>query len=190
MIEARRVKSFLSSLEQAEALAHLSLASSGTGSSAVMFTPDSQRLVMALTGLSVVVVALPRTEEDEVRVMDSFAPLESHNGRVIVSGKKQRKRERERAKKRAELANAGIAHGDDDVEMSEPASHRVDGQAEDDDQVESDEVNEGSKREATPGAWRVCLAASDDGQWLATSDLLGRVGIYNLDTSRVSSEVY
>lgn len=187
-LAAHRVKTFLQTLEDSESLSHLSLQTTGTGSSALLFTPNSQRLIMALTGQQLLVIALPRGEED-VRVMECFAPLESaEGGRVIVQGRLSRRKEK--ALKRA--AN-GHANGED-VEMEDAsAPNGVNGEAnghsaekEKDDDEDDSTTRLSDNKVSTPGAWRVCLAASEDGQWLASSDLLGRVAIYNLDTLRVS----
>lgn len=134
---------------------------------------------MALTGLQLLIVALPKEDED-IRVTECFAPLEStENGRVIVQGRLSRRKEKALAKANAE-----------DVEMAEPsAQNGTNGEANghfDDNEEDAPPTSNGSAKVVAPGAWRVCLAASDDGQWLATSDLLGRVAIYNLDTLRVS----
>ena len=182
----RRVKSFVHTLQEAEKLASLSLSTTGTGSTALLFTPDSQRLIMALTHLVVVVVSLP-TEDDDARVLECFKPIESDGGRTII-----RRQRRGRGKKGKNAQS--VVNGDDDVEMAEDAAVEPESEAESD--AEEDEEKDEEKDEdegetagadkSAAGAWRVCLAASDDGQWLSTSDTLGRVAIYNLDTLRVS----
>ena len=132
---------------------------------------------MGLTHLSVVVVALPPDGED-VRVMECFQPLQSDGGRVV----KQKKGTQGTSKKRRSEDMEDVEMGDDSVN-----GYEVNG-ASDEDEVEDDEdeQDQEERKTRTPGAWIVCLAASEDGQWLATSDLLGRIAIYNLDTLRVS----
>lgn len=179
-IAPRRVKTFLNTLSTSEALSQLSISSTGSGCSSLLFTPDSQRLIMGLTHLSVVVVALPPSGE-EVRVMECFQPLQSDGGRVVKQkkglgpiSKKQRSQDTEDIDMADGFVN-GEPNGASDAEDEE--------EEEEDDDAEISEERERS----TPGAWIVCLAASEDGQWLATSDLLGRIAIYNLDTLRVST---
>ena len=178
----RRVKSFVHTLQEAEKLASLSLATTGTGSTALLFTPDSQRLIMALTHLVVVVVSLP-TEDDDARVLECFKPIESDGGRTII------RRQRRGRGKKGKIAQS-VVNGDDDVEMAEDAAvepeSEAESDAEEDEEKDEDEGETIRADKSAAGAWRVCLAASDDGQWLSTSDTLGRVAIYNLDTLRVS----
>jgi len=154
-----RIRDFVSDLAAAEELGHLSLSQVGCGASSLLFTPDSGRLVMALAAsANVVIVELPADDDDEISVVRCFAP-QHHlvGGRSIAPAKGKRRR---RGKKAA-------AAPDSDVEMDSSASaDEADGQA-------------------TPGGptpWVTTLAASDDGQYLATSDLGGKVTIFNLDT--------
>ncbi|KAK4688303.1 U3 small nucleolar RNA-associated protein 4, partial [Tremellales sp. Uapishka_1] len=67
----------------------------------------------------------------------------------------------------------GIAQ-DGDVEMSE-----------DEEASESEAVEE--KKTAVNGPWISSLATSEDGQWLALSDLAGSVSVFNLDTLQIHS---
>jgi len=179
----KRVKSLLVTLLESDELEHLSLASIGTGSTALYFTPDSQRLVMGLTNLNAVIVALPK-EDDEgvVRVTECFKPLVSDGARTTVGlSRRQQKKLAKEAKERAAAVN-GDANGD--VELADEEDDGHGGEQENDEDEEAQETEPSSS--STPGAWISCIAASEDGQWLATSDLLGRVAIYNLDTMRVS----
>lgn len=179
----KRVKTLLSSLLESEELEHLSLASTGTGSTALYFTPDSQRLVLGLTNLNAVIVALPKEDgEGDVRVTECFKPLVSDGSRTTVGlTRRQQKKLAKEAKERAGAAN-GDANGD--VEMADEAGDAQGGEKETNEDEDVPETD--SKSTSTPGAWISCIAASEDGQWLATADLLGRVAIYNLDTMRVS----
>jgi U3 small nucleolar RNA-associated protein 4 len=136
-----RVRDFVADLTSAPELADLGLAQKGCGASALLFTPDSRRLVMALAASAHTVVL--ELDEDGVEVVRSFAPQHT-----LVGGR-------------------SIKHGkvrqpvDDDVEM------------------ESDDEDTPAKG---PVEWITALAASDDAQWLATSDLGGKVTVFNLDT--------
>lgn len=151
-----RVRGFVSDLAMSPELSHLGLAQRGCGASSLLFTPDSGRLVMALVGSAhVVVVELPSDAHDDTTVVRCFAP--QHNligGRSVVQPKGGRRRGRK-------------AH-DGDVEMVEAK------------ESESDE--EGKAEPKGPAPWVTGLAVSDDGQWLATSDLGGKVTVFNLDT--------
>jgi WD40 repeat protein len=110
----------------------------------------------------VVIAELPKTAED-VKIASclrrELTEL-SDEGRAIV---KPRKKFRKSAKQRPPV--------DDDVEMDAPE--------------ELEDIGEIASAHA--GEWISCMAASDDGQWLAFSDLKGRVEVWNLDTLRVSS---
>jgi hypothetical protein len=56
----------------------------------------------------------------------------------------------------------------------------------DDEKHENEEEEEdGAADGDRDSAWISCLAASDDGQWLVSSDTNARVTIYNLDTLQV-----
>ena len=188
-IAPRRIKTFLSALSTSEALSHLNISSTGSGCSSLLFTPDSQRLIMSLTHLSVAIVALPPSGE-EVRVMECFRPLQSDGGRVVKQkkgleggSKKRRSEAMEDVDMDEELAN-GDANG------TNGANGVSDEDSDDEEDEGNEDVSEETKVSSTPGAWIACLAASEDGQWLATSDLLGRIAIYNLDTLRVSIAAY
>lgn len=84
-----------------------------------------------------------------------------------------------------EIANGNGTGGkhvngtDADVEMN----------GNDDDEKHEDEgptAKNNVEEKVSDGAWVSCLAASEDGQWLASSDTRARVTIYNLDTLQVS----
>ena len=52
---------------------------------------------------------------------------------------------------------------------------------------ENEEDEEGVKTVGEKQGRVASMAVSADGQWLAVSDLLGKVSVYNLDTLRVST---
>ncbi|BEJ03180.1 hypothetical protein CcaverHIS641_0103550 [Cutaneotrichosporon cavernicola] len=140
-----RVRDFVSDLESAPELAELDLAQKGCGASALLFTPDSRRLVLSLAASAHTVVL--ELDDEGVEVVRSFAPQHTLvGGRSIQNGKARRR-------------------------MSAPVDEDVD--------MESDEEDTPAKG---PAAWITALAASDDAQWLATSDLEGKVTVFNLDT--------
>ncbi|WVQ86293.1 hypothetical protein IAT38_008462 [Cryptococcus sp. DSM 104549] len=157
-----RVRTFVDTLASSPILSHLSLESSGCGSSSLLFTPDSQRLVLGLVDSSqVVIVELPSVDEGEknieVEVVKCFERREKVIGGRVIAGK--------------DNANGHAANGGD-VVMEDGSE---------DEESEDDEVAQlGKKDEKTP--WVSSLAASEDGQWLGVADLAGRVSVFNLDT--------
>lgn len=156
-----RVRDFVSDLVSAPELADLRLDQNGCGASSLLFTPDSRRLVIALAASAHTVVLELSMDGSGVDVVRSFAPQHTLvGGRSIkTSGKASRRGGRKQAD----------ANGDD-VEM-----------ANGDDSDESDDEDSSSKKNA-PAPWITGLSASDDSQWLVTSDLDGKVTIFNLDT--------
>lgn len=137
----------------------LPLAVTGTGSSALTFSPDSKKLILAtfLRG-DVIVVDIssfyPDDDEDEeedapeIKILRVFEQT-SAGGRV-VAGKN---------------VEAGTTtNGADEMEVDEVIG-----------------VGGAKVERATVG----CMAVGHDGQWLAVSDLLGRTRVYNLDTLQV-----
>ena len=159
------MKPFLPTLLSSPLLTSLSLETTGTGSSSILFTPDSQRIILGLShSLHLVVVELPKNSDDQPRVMKCFTRNDMMAGGRVV-----------RVKRRARNAEHRAA---DDVDM-ENGQNGQNGHESDDDVPAKDIAS------AHPGSWIACMAASEDGQWLGVSDLLGRVAIYNLDTLRV-----
>lgn len=158
-----RVRDFVTDLASSPALEHLALAQRGCGASSLLFTPDSGRLVLALAATANVVVAeLPNEDRGGVAVVRCFAPQHSLvGGRSVVPAKGGRRRRR-RGGKAAEV--------DEDVSMGEDSDNS------DSDSDSDDETPSG------PAPWVTGMAASEDGQWLSTSDLGGKVTIFNLDT--------
>lgn len=150
-----RVREFLSDLVTSPLLSHLGLAQRGCGASALLFTPDSSRLVLSLAANAHVVVM---DLDEDVSVLHSFAPAHNLVGGRSVKGKRARRRRRKEAAA-AENSDVEMENGDDSESDDEPA-----------------QVN------SPPAPWVTALSASDDGQYLATSDLGGKVTIFNLDT--------
>lgn len=166
-IQPVRHRSFLASLVSSSSLAHLSLVTRGTGSSSLLFTPDSGKLVMGLIDSgNVVTVQLPEDEEGEVNVLAAFQLRQGTAGRAVVAlnTRKARRRQRNRAAAQQESA--------EDVEMANAEAEEDSSEDEDD-----SEVSESS--------WVSCIASSADGQWLAVSNLAAQVVIYNMDTLKL-----
>ncbi|KAL7420926.1 U3 small nucleolar RNA-associated protein [Cryptotrichosporon argae] len=153
-IRPRRVRSFLTTLHASPLLADLDLERKGTGASALLFTDDASRLVLALAESGcAVVLDLAREQMDVdgadhevgVDVVRVFSPAHKQvAGRTVV----------------------GLRNGEANGETSG-----------DEDDDADDDADAGR-----PRAWVTRMAASEDGQWLSTADQAGRVTIFNLDT--------
>lgn len=154
-IRPHRVRTFANDLASASELKALHLGQKGCGSSALLFTPDSGRLVMALAANAhVVVLELPEPEEgDEIEVARVFAPQH----KLVEGGRSIRRRRRQKAAHRLEM----------DVEMDSDGSDSSDDEA---------------MKAPTAQPWVTGLSCSLDGQYLATSDEAGKVTMFNLDT--------
>ncbi|WWD07161.1 hypothetical protein V865_005258 [Kwoniella europaea PYCC6329] len=164
-IRPLRVKSFLSTLTSSIQLEHLSIPSKGCGSSSVLFTNDSQRLILGLVSSGqLLVLELPQgSNEDEIEVVKCFTREDKIvDGRVV----------------KPKPNGTMNANGDVDMETNGDEQSEESEESDDDDE---EGFGGGSKREEN-AAWVSCLAVSEDNQWLAAGDLEGRVGIWNLDT--------
>lgn len=152
-VRPHRIRSFATDLASAPELKELKLGQKGCGASALLFTPDSGRLVMALAAsANVVVLELPEVDEgDEVEVARVFPPQHKLEG-----GRSIRRRRRQKAAHRLDM----------DVEMDSSSG--------------SESEEEDKAPETQP--WVTGLSCSLDGQYLATSDTGGKVTVFNLDT--------
>ncbi|WVF67825.1 hypothetical protein IAT40_002586 [Kwoniella sp. CBS 6097] len=161
-----RIKTFLETLLESPLVSHLSIPSKGCGASSLLFTSDSQRLVISLVASGqIVVLNLPAEEQirDGVEVVKCFARDDKLIDGRVVKGK---------ANGNGATPN-GHGHSDVDMENDKDSEEESDGES-----VEEEGL--GEKEENQP--WVSCLAASEDGQWLGVADLAGRVSVFNLDT--------
>ncbi|WWD20897.1 hypothetical protein CI109_105375 [Kwoniella shandongensis] len=161
-----RIRDLLPTLHSSPMLAHLSLPTKGCGSSTLLFTPDSQRLVLGLVASGqIVVLELPEQPKDGVNVVKCFARQDKIVDGRVVKGKKA-------------TANGHTPNGDvnGDVDMDKGVEEEVGSGSEDETEDEAE------KKQEEQAAWISSLAASEDGQWLGVSDLAGRVSVFNLDT--------
>lgn len=159
-ITPRRLKTLTATLH-AQCPGSMKLERNGTGASALAFTPDSRRLVLAaaLTGdITVVDLSTVVSEESSrlgeasvIRVFEQDTNV-TVGGRVVAGAK--------RVKTTTDM----------DVDGSEDDSSAV-------------APSKGGR------ATVKCLAVGPDGQWLAVSDLLGRTRIYNLDTLQLHAHL-
>lgn len=196
-IKPLRVKSFLSVLASSSLTSHLDIPAKGLGSSTILFTPDSRRLVLGhVQSGNLIVVQLPSHDEDrdrdrvEMGVVKCFKPAGNLVGGRVIAGQPVHKTKRQ-LKKMAQMEAIAIAAAklneeEEDVEMNgqgDDEKHENENENENEDE---DDEDEGVERDNKDKAWISCLAASDDGQWLVSSDSNARVTIYNLDTLQVS----
>ncbi|KAL5534622.1 hypothetical protein ACEPAG_1085 [Sanghuangporus baumii] len=175
-IKPRRVKSFMAILS-----AYLSLNASSIkepeGASALGFTPDGGRLVIALSWTAhVLVVDLTGRSPDgrpEPRVLRRF---EHHARReVLFAGGRIVKDIPERAN--------GIAHvnGTADSDTSDDTIEVSNAEMDNGGTVDKDEILEEDDEDEEEHASITRMAFSPDGQWFATTDDHYRTHIFNLD---------
>nr|XP_019007732.1 uncharacterized protein I206_07366 [Kwoniella pini CBS 10737]OCF46513.1 hypothetical protein I206_07366 [Kwoniella pini CBS 10737] len=159
-----RVKSFLSTLLSSPTLEGLSIPSKGCGSSSLIFTPDSQRLILGLVSSGqLLVLELPEDASGEVEVVKLFTREDKIVDGRVVKGNPHTK------------AN-GVPNGaHEDAEMGNSSDEESIDEEGTDEEVANARIEEN-------GAWISCLGVSEDSQWLAVCDLQGRTGIWNLDT--------
>lgn len=138
-----------------------------------------------------------------------IVPMKDAAGAGAAAGKGAApRRQRRRARKQvdSDAPAAVVVNGDAhapaegemeiDQEAEDPAGPATEQEKEkegrEDDESSSEEENEedeeGVKTVGEKQGRVASMAVSADGQWLAVSDLLGKVSIYNLDTLRVSNE--
>ncbi|WWC64991.1 uncharacterized protein I303_107605 [Kwoniella dejecticola CBS 10117] len=174
-----RVKSFWSTLISSPLLEGLSIPSKGCGSSSMLFTSDSQRLILGLVSSGqILVLELPQEPTGQVEVVKLFTREDKIVDGRVVKGKTQPK------------ANGVLDGVHKDVDMEDRSEAEIESDK-DEDEDEDDEEDEESTSEEDAvkqsrgkenGAWISCLGVSEDSQWLAVCDLQGRTGVWNLDT--------
>jgi U3 small nucleolar RNA-associated protein 4 len=184
-LQPTRIRSFVPALTSSPALSHLSLDTTGCGASSLMFTRDSRRLILGLVASAQLVVI--DLIDEGVEVAKCFKREERIVGGRVVKGSQRLAQEAHSLStpngKAEHIAN-GVSYDEDAVLVD-----KEDGQV---DQTEdgadsSDEDSDGIAEQKASGAWISCLTASEDGQWLALSDLSGRTEVYSLDTLQLHS---
>lgn len=157
----------------------------------MIFTPDSRRLVLAHAQSGCIIVA--ELVGEEVEVVKCFK-VEGNvvHGRVIAGagGGTTRSQRRRGGRGDVEMSQAnGHANGHKHTNGNGNGKANGNAEEEDDDEDEDeDDVPAESKNEDK--TWISCLAASTDGQWLVSSDVNGKVTIFNLDTLQVSYDAW
>jgi hypothetical protein len=142
----------------------------GTGSSALLFSPDSNVLVLATSlGSSIAIVNLPESKEEVFKVVKVFGTLERKNGKGR-SGREIRGR-------------SGKASSSDDVVMNGVDDENEDEEDDDDEEMGTSSLERSSSDIHTSTV--TCLSISSDGHWLASADLERRVSVYDLKSYRV-----
>lgn len=166
-ITPRRQKTFSTHL--AEALP----TSLGTGSSSLVFTSDSARLILSTSfGSYIAVVELPNGKDDEFDVVKVFGQHGERDGVRELRGKVASRQ----------------ANGNGDVSMNgvngvNGVHHGSDSASESD---ESEEEQPTIVSPSTKPALVAALTVSTDGQWLASADLERKVCVFDLTALRVS----
>ena len=145
----------------------------GTGSSNLLFTRDSRRLILATSfGSSIAVVELPGGKDEDFEVVKVFGEHGARDGGRELRGK---------------VAN-GKVNGDGDIKMNgingNGKHHDSESEDEDDSDGES-EVGASSSNNSKPASV-TCLAVSGDGRWLASADLERKVCVFDLEALKVS----
>lgn len=171
VVKPRRVK-YLDEVLRASLYSHSKPSSPTTesGSSSLVFSPDSCKLVMCLVASSkVVVLDLAPAEEQTLKQVKVLRVFEQHSVTLHKSTLNGR-------------ALAG--------RVSQDVSRNREDDDDDDASGSSEEENEerpyGPTTTNTSASQICCAAVSSDGQWLVTVDLLRRSHIFNLDALQVS----
>lgn len=155
----RRQKTFSTSLSAALP------PSLGTGSSVLVFTNDSRRLILATSfGSSIAVVDLPASKEEVFTVVRVFAEHGDREAGREIRGKSVAK-----------------TTGDADVEMN--GVEHEDSSDEEDEEMESNAG--GRARNGDKPATVACMAVSADGKWFASADVERKVCVFDLEALKV-----
>lgn len=146
----------------------------GTGSSNLLFTRDSRRLILATSfGSSIAVVELPTGRDEAFEVVKVFGEHGERDGGRELRGK---------------LANGKVnGDSDGDVQMNGVngnGKHHESDSEEDDSDNESAADASGSN--TNKPATVTCLSVSGDGKWLASADLARKVCVFDLEELKVS----
>jgi U3 small nucleolar RNA-associated protein 4 len=181
-----RIKSFLNTLATSQHTQHLEIGTKGLGSSILTFTPDSRRLIMGhvQTG-SVIIIELPTPspsskQVEEVSVVKSFnMGGNTIHGRSIMGLTRRQKRS-------AAHREAKGLNGDSSATVNGNGNGNGNEEEDEDMDIAPEDNSNSSSHESKNGNWISCLCASEDGQWLVSSDVGGRVTVFNLDTLQVS----
>ncbi|KAK4701683.1 U3 small nucleolar RNA-associated protein 4, partial [Phenoliferia sp. Uapishka_3] len=150
-LSPRRQKTFSTSLSAALPT------SLGTGSSTLLFTADSSRLILATSfGSSLAVINLPAGKDEVFEVVKVFGDhAERGEGSREIRGRPMN------GESNGVNGTNGAEHESEDEEM--------------------DGVREGSSKIEKP-ATVACVAVSSDGKWLASVDLERKVCVFDLET--------
>lgn len=173
----KRVKTLVATLTSSTSTSHLDLGNTGTGSASLLFTPDSGRLILSLA-ISGQILILELREADgdaEVEVVKCFSRSEGGSAARVIKPAKLGRNERRKAlmAERGAMPPPEVPNGHAKVVEEKEEDEKMDGE---------EEVLELGKVAARVS----CMAVSGDGQWLAVSDLSGKVSTFNMDTLRVS----
>ncbi|WVN86073.1 uncharacterized protein L203_101231 [Cryptococcus depauperatus CBS 7841] len=167
-LKVKRLSKFLTILISNLQLRYAEVEKQGCGASKLLFTPDSQRLILGLVASGkVMVIELPQPSlevEEEIKVIGFFKTREN-----VIAGRVIR-----------EMPNGNHLELQADEDNSANRNDYEGDEMSMDEESESD-FGHGKKQESN-SSWISSLAVSIDGQWLAVADLSGSVCIFNLDT--------
>ena len=155
-ISPRRQKTFSTSLSAALPT------TLGTGSSTLLFSKDSRRLILATSfGSSIAIIDLPPGREEEFDVVKVFSDHADREGTREIRGKGGKIN-----------GEAGLTNGD--VSMN----------GADSDEEQDSGPTEFSRAGGKPAAV-TCLAISNNGKWLSSADLERKVCVFDLENLKV-----
>ncbi|KAI0296605.1 WD40 repeat-like protein [Russula brevipes] len=163
-LEPKRVRDFQTLLQK-----HLPGAPLACGASALAFSPDSSKLIIATTSAFVLVLDL-LSDLASARVLRVFDQHRSRSGSTVEG-----------------RAVTGRRDDDRQADASEPEQDAVDAESEEDDTPPPPPQPTYGK--PAPPATIARMAISPDGQWLATTDDARRTHIFNLDAVRHHSSL-
>lgn len=149
-MKPRRIRDFAATLQS-------QLASTSTGASSLIFTPDSSKLILAASESAAVLIIDLGSTDRAPRVLRKFEQHRLRDGFVkgrVVAGRK----------------TSASAKADGDVEMASDN---------DDDNAGAEQSNVEDSKLVQTTVTR--MAVSPDGQWLATSDARRHTHVFNLD---------
>jgi len=185
----KRVKAFTSLLH--ESLPHLAngFSSRGTGASSLIFTPDSNVLVVgfAMHSHMVVIEVGDEDAEEGVSVLKSFA-VPVKEGSRAVRGLPVRTVNGTNGHDDDIMSVDGVNGVVDDSESSAAGADRRSDAGHSDSDSDSDDSDDEEDIGSVAHRPRfVMMSVSRDGQWLAGQDSSGRIGVWSLDVLKVSS---
>lgn len=143
----------------------------GTGSSSLLFTRDSRRLILATSfGSSIAVVELPTGKDEDFEVVKVFGEHGARDGGRELRGK---------------VVNGKAVNGETNGDVTMNGTHESDSEEDEDDSDDESFAGASASMQNRP-ATVTCLAVSSDGKWLSSADLERKVCVFDLEELKVS----